>query len=345
MTLMCSRRRSVIDGEEKVRVFVTGGTGFIGTHLIQRLAQDGHELCCLVRKTSDVRLLEQVGASLITGDVTDKASVLKGMKGCDWVANLANIYDFWVPNRQIYTDVNVHGTRNVMECALEAGVSKVVHVSSSVIYGKPADCPFTEESPVGPIRFSEYAQSKYDGDLIAWELYEHKGLPLIMIYPAPVLGPRDPKASGQYIQNLIRRRMPARVFPDSILTWVHVRDVAEIVVTALEKEDNVGEKYLAGKHQLSLQEMAEMISDISGVPLPKIRLPDFLVKIGAALLTWLAKLTKKPPMLGMSVDQMRTMKEDLRFDGSKAERELGIAYAPIRTALEEAIASYEERSV
>ena len=325
-----------------MKVFVTGGTGFIGSNVIERLAQDGHELRCLVRKTSDVRLLQEVGATLITGDVTDKASMLEGMEGCDWVANLASIYEFWVANRQIYTDINVHGTRNVMECALEAGVSKVVHVSSSVIYGKPADCPFAEESPVGPIRFSEYAQSKYDGDLIAWELHEHKGLPLTMIYPAPVLGPGDPKASGQYIRNLIRRRMPVRAFPDSILTWVHVRDVAETIVRALEKEDNVGEKYLAGKHQLSLQEMTEMVGDISGVPLPRIRLPDSLVKMGAALLTWLAKLTKRPPILGMSADQMRTMKEGLRFDGSKAERELGIAYTPIRTALEEAIASYKE---
>jgi dihydroflavonol-4-reductase len=263
------------------------------------------------------------------------------MKGCDWVANLANIYDFWLPNRQAYTDVNVHGTRNVMECALEAGVSKVVHVSTSLIYGKPVDCPYTEECLVGPDRFSQYAQSKYDGDLVAWELYEKRGLPLITIHPGAVLGPGDIKASGQYIQNLIHRRMPGTVFHDSILTWVHVRDVAEAIVRALEKEDNIGQKYLLGKRQLSLQEISELISDISGVPLPGIRLPDSVVMMNAALLTWLASLTKKPPMLGMSVDQIRTMKEGFTFDGSKAERELGIAYTPIRTALEEAIASYQ----
>ena len=324
-----------------MKVFITGGTGFVGTHLIQRLAQDGHELCCLVRKTSDVRFLKKVGATLITGDVTDKASMLEGMKGCDWVANLANIYDFWVPDRRIYTDVNVHGTRNVMECVLEAGVSKVVHVSSCVIYGTPADCPFTEESPVGPVRFSEYAQSKYDGELIAWQLCERKGLPLIVIHPAAVLGPRDHKATGRYIQNQISRRVPARVFTDTVFTWVHVRDVAEIIVRALEKEGNVGEKYLAGKQQLSYQEFSEMIGDISGVPIPRLRLPDALVRFCAALLTWLAKLTKKPPMLGMSVDQIKMMGAGIRFDGSKAERELGITYTPIRTALEEAIASYE----
>jgi len=269
--------------------------------------------------------------------------MLEGMKGCDWVANLANIYEFWVPNRQIYTDINVHGTRNVMEAALEAQVSKVVHVSTSVIYGKPADCPFTEESPVGPVRFSEYAQSKYDGDLIAWELCERKGLPLIMVYPGAVLGPRDDKASGRYIQNQISRRVPARVFTETVYTWVHVRDVAEIIARALAKEGNVGEKYLAGNQRLSYQEFAEMICDVSGTPLPRLRLPNSLVRMCAAILTWLAKLTRRPPLLDMSVDQIKMMGQDLQFDGSKAELELGIAYTPIRTALEEAIASYKAR--
>jgi len=83
---------------------------------------------------------------------------------------LANLYAFWVLDDRIYRDINVVGTRNVMECALEAGVSKVVHASTNVIYGKPADCPFSEESEIGLVRFSKYAQSKYEGDLVAWEL-------------------------------------------------------------------------------------------------------------------------------------------------------------------------------
>jgi nucleoside-diphosphate-sugar epimerase len=179
-----------------MNVFITGATGFIGTHLVKRLSQTEHEMCCLVRKTSNVRVLEELGTTLVTGDVTDRDSPLEGMKGCDGVINLANIYSYWEPDKRIYTDVNVEGTRNVMEGALETGVSKVVHVSSVVTYGKPADCPFTEESPVGPVRFSEYARTKYAGDLIAWELYEKKGLPLVMIYPGAVLGPGDPKSTG-----------------------------------------------------------------------------------------------------------------------------------------------------
>jgi dihydroflavonol-4-reductase len=325
--------------EEKMKTFITGATGFIGTHLVKRLAPTEHELCCLVRKTSHIRELEEMGVTLVTGDVTDKDSLLEGMKGCDGVINLANIYSFWEPNKQVYTDVNVEGTRNVMEAALETGVSKVVHVSTAVVYGKPADCPFTEESSVGPVCFSEYAQTKYKGELIAWKLYEKKRLPLIMIYPGGVLGPGDPKATGRYIKSLIHRQMPARVLQGAISTYVHVRDVAEAIARALEKENNIGEKYLVGKYQLSLRELNEMISEISGVPLPQRRLPDSVVMVNAALLTWLADLTKKPHRL--PADGMRTMKEGFQFDGSKAERELGITYTPIRVALEEAIASYQ----
>jgi dihydroflavonol-4-reductase len=323
-----------------VKTFISGGTGFIGTHLVRRMAQTEHEMVCLARGTSDVSTLKEVGATVVRGDVTDKDSVLEGMRGCDWVANLANVYTFWEPDKRVYTKVNVEGTRNVMECALETGVEKVVHLSTMLTYGKPADVPFTEESAVGPVRFSEYAETKYQGDLVAWDLYRAKGLPVLMVYPSGVLGPGDNKASGQYLQSLVRRERPATAFHDSILTWAHVRDVAEIIVRALEKEGNIGGKYLAGKEQLSIQEMNEVTSEISGVPLPSMRLPDSVAMGMAAFATGFADLLKKPPMLGMAADQCRTMKEGFQGDGSKAERELGITYTPVRIALEEAIASY-----
>lgn len=323
-----------------MNVFITGATGFIGCHVVKRLADTEHKLICLARPTSDVSELEEQDVTIIRGDVTDKDSLLEGMKGCQWVINLANLYSFWEPDKRIFTDVNVTGTRNVMECALETGIAKVVHVSTAGIYGKPAECPFCEDNPVGPERFSEYFRTKYEGDLIAWEMHEKKGLPLLMIYPVGVLGPGDPKASGRYIQDLIHHRVPARVLEDSIFTFVHVRDVAEVIVRAAEKENNIGEKYLVGKHQLSWREINRMVSEISGVALPKMRLPDFLTMFNARFLTLVANVIKKPPLWGMAIDQIRTMKEGFVIDGSKAEKELGISYTPIRVALEEAIASY-----
>jgi dihydroflavonol-4-reductase len=324
-----------------MKIFITGATGFIGSHVVKLLVQTEHELRCLVRKSSQIKELEELSVKLITGDLTDKDSLLEGMKGCDWVLDIANVYTFWMPNKKIYTEVNVIGTRNVMESALQAGISKVVHVSTAAIYGKPSDSPFTEDSPVGPLQFSEYARTKYEGELIAWELYEKKGLPLVMIYPVAVLGPGDPKTTGQYIMNLINRKMPALVLTDAMFTFVHVRDVAEAIIRAAEKENNIGEKYLVGNHQLPFGEINKMVSEISGVPLPKLRLPDFLTTINAAFLTLVANMIKKPPLWGMSTDQIRTMKEGAIVDGSKAERELGIKYTPVRVALEEAIESYK----
>lgn len=325
-----------------MNIFITGATGFIGTQLVRRLAQTDHKLCCLVRKTSRVNELKEQGVKLAYGDVIDKDSLLQGMKGCDWVVDLANIYSFWEPNKRAYEKVNVEGTRNVMECALKAGISKVLHVSTVGIYDKPKDSPFTEESPVGAVRFSEYSRTKYQGDLVAWEFYEKKRLPLLMIYPGAVLGPGDPKATGKYIDDLINRRLPARVFEDSVITCVHVKDVAETIVRALEKQNNIGEKYLVGNNRLSFGEINQIISEISGVRLPRLSLPSFLVTLNAFFLTQVANIVKKPPFWGMSKDQIGIMKEGFRFDGTKAERELGITYTSVRVALEEAIASYRE---
>jgi len=332
-----------------MRVFITGALGFIGSHTVRRLAQDRHELVCLVRKTSNADWLRDMGAMVVIGDVMDKDSVRAAMRGCGWAVHLANLYSFWQPDPRLYAAVNIGGTRNVMECALEAGVSKVVHISTAAVYGKPADCPFTEESPVGPRRFSQYAETKHAGDLIAWELCEKKGLPLVMLYPGVVQGPGDPKFTGQYIDDYIRRRIPARGFDDAVFAYVHVRDVAEAIVRALAKEGNIGEKYLLGREQLSNREYGEWISEISGVPAPRLHFPGFLIMLTAAILTGVANLVKRPPVWAMSADRrwvisldsMRTTRQGFRFDGSKAERELGIVYTPIRTALEEAIASFQ----
>jgi dihydroflavonol-4-reductase len=240
---------------------------------------------------------------------------------------------------KLFRQVNVEGTRNVMETALEAGIKKIVHVSTVGIYGKPKDCPFTENSEVGPVRFGEYFRTKYEGDGIVWELYKSKNLPVVMVYPAAVLGAGDLKATGQYIRRIIKRQLPARVLEERVFTFVHVDDVAEVILKAAEKENNLGEKYIAGKHQMTFGEINKQVSEISGVSLPRLRMPDSIVVPSAGLLTLLADVIKKPPLWGMAVDQMRVMKEEIKADGSKAERELGISYTPIRNAIEDTIGS------
>ncbi len=264
------------------------------------------------------------------------------MRGCEWVVNLANVYSFWEPDGSVYRRVNVGGTRNVMEAALEVGVSKVAHVSTFVVWGKPDKVPFDEGTPVGPERFTKYAESKYEGDLIVWELYRQRGLPVVVLYPGGVMGPGNPKSNGQYVRDVVEGRMPGMIFEDSAPTWVHVEDVAEAIVRALEKEGNEGEKYLVGKHALAMGELTRLICEISGAPLPKVSLPDPVVMAGAKLLTKVADLSGRPPLLGMSADTMRNLEQGAVFDGSKAERELGVTYTPIRQAIEEEVASHRK---
>ncbi len=327
-----------------MKMFITGATGFIGTHLLKRLSQTSHQLYCLARKNSNTQHLKEAGATIVPGDVTDKRSLLEGMKGCDWVVNLANIYTFWEPNRRIYTDVNIAGTRNVMESALENRISKVLHVSTVLIYGKPADIPFTGQSEVGPARFSEYARTKYEGDLIAWELFNKKKLPLVVVYPGMVVGPGNPKYGAQLVRNLVERRMPVLAFADRTNFMAYVGDVADVIVRALVKEGNLGEKYLVGQ-QISMGDFYQMISEISKVPLPRFSLPNSLTVINGQFMTFIANLTKKQPMWGLAIDALRTANNDVKGDGSKVERELGISYTPIRVALEEEIAFYRRGSL
>ena len=327
-----------------MKVFITGGTGFIGKQLVRRMTETKHEIYCLARKTSNTAELEKLGAKIVFGDVQDKESLRKGMQGCDWLLNLANLYSFWEPAKSVYRNVNVIGTQNVLECALQAGLSKVVHVSTVAIYGKPSKLPFSEESIPGPVRFSEYAQTKYEGDLIAWKLFKEKKLPLVMIFPAAVLGSGDISMAGQSINRLIHKKLPARVFKKQIITYVHVNDVADAILKAAERPDNIGEKYIIGNDRLSFDEFYNMISEVSGVSKPLLVMPDWLTMINARILTAIADITKQPPLWGLSVDAMATFNEGFKADGSKAQRELGITYTPVRKAVEEEIAWYKNSS-
>lgn len=327
-----------------MRVFVTGATGFVGSAVIPKLAASGHQLRCLVRASSLTTGLDRAGAELVRGDVTVRESLAPAMAGCDSVVHLANLYSLWEPDPRLYTTVNIDGTRNVMEAALESRVPKVVHISTVLVYGKPAEIPFSEETPPGSEQFSEYARTKAEGDRIAWGLHCERGLPLVVLYPAGILGPGDDKFTGQVIRNLVSGKMPATMLDDAVLTYVHVDDVAAGIVRAMEKQDNIGEKYILGTNQLSMREFFEIVCDCSGTAVPRLRIPDWLAMPTARLLTLLADLTNRPPLWGMAVDAVRMGIEGVQADGTKAERELGISYTPVRQALEECIRSLGERT-
>lgn len=326
-----------------MKVFVTGATGFIGKHLVKRLVREGHQVVCLVRQSSRSEFLRTLGVERVFGDVNDRGALLSGMAGCDWLFHLANLYSMWEPDRSRFQRVNVEGTRLVMESALACRVAKVVYVSTVAVYGKPARAPFFEEDAPGPELFSDYARTKAAADQIAWQLYHDQGLPITVLYPGIVLGAGDDKASGHYIQDIIRKRVPSTIFHHSWATYVYVEDVVDALLSAAQNPAGTGQKYLIGRHSLDGRAYARLISEVSGVALPLFRFPDWLVMAAAYLLTGVSAVTRRPPLWGLSIDAGHTLKNGFLCDGSKAERELGVHYTDIRTALAEAIESYREQ--
>jgi dihydroflavonol-4-reductase len=321
-----------------MRIFITGSAGFIGTRLVRFLSGTNHKLYCFDKKPSNNKLLEASGAKIITGDINDKKCLLQEMRGCDWLVHLASSFEFWVPDQQVYRDANVDGVRNVMEVALEVGIRKVVHVSTAAVFGN-APWPISEESQYGDYRPSRYAQTKFEGEMIAWRMYEEKGLPLVVIYPSTVIGANDPKAAGRYIETLALGRMPIQVLVNTVFPFVHVKDVCKAIIRSLEKRGNIGEKYLVSAANMTFGDMNRIICEITGNKVPTLRLPDAMTVACAHFLTGISRIIKTPPPLDLSVDQIALMKLGSQLDGSKAERELGLVYTPIYEALSEAVAS------
>jgi dihydroflavonol-4-reductase len=321
-----------------MKVFVTGATGFIGARLVECLSDTEHQVVCLARSTSVLERLQALPVSITIGDIRDAHFLVGAMRGCDWLVHLASSFEFWVPDRRVYREVNVEGVRNVMQSALQAHISKVIHVSTAAVYGN-APWPITEDTPFGTYRASEYAQTKFDGDMIAWRMYEEQGLPLVVIYPSAVIGPNDPKAAGRYLKNFALGRMPAQVLVDTPFPWVHVDDVCQAIHHALEKQDNIGEKYIVSACNMTFGEMNHLICEEAASRLPFVRLPEAMTVAGAKVLTAISGVTRRRPLLDLSVDQIDLMRLGYQLDGSKAERELGLVYTPIREAVAQAVAS------
>jgi dihydroflavonol-4-reductase len=319
------------------KVALTGATGFVGRHVAQLLAQRGHRVRCLVREQSNTQFLEDPGAhfEFINGDVLEPRSLEAFCEGTDWLIHCAGYRDFWHRSREFYFDLNFRGAENVMRAALSAKVEKVVHASTPLAYGTPSEMPFDEDSPAGP-QHSDYARSKYLGDCAAWRLFEEKGLPLTIVYLAAVIGAGDPRPTME-VRHFAEGKIPALVGANTTFIYVHVRDATLAIVRAAEHPNSVGQRYLVGGERATTREYFQIISDLTGVPLPRFNVPDAVILPLARLLTAIARRTgRRPPV---SADIIRTtLAGSLLFDGSKAERELGIHYTPLRTALAEAVA-------
>ena len=319
-----------------MKAFVTGGTGFIGASIIRELLKDGCEVRALARPGSDRRNLEGLDIEIWEGDLSDRGSLIAGLSGCQTLFHAAADYRLWTRSPATMYEVNVGGTRTVLAAALAAGVEKVVYTSSVGTLGNPGDgTPGNERTPVDFSQMvGDYKKSKFLAERAAEEFLA-KGLPLVIVNPSTPVGPRDikPTPTGKIIVDFLNRKMPA--YLDTGLNLLDVETCARGHVLAAQK-GRVGEKYILGNENLTLAAIFAMLSGITGLKAPLIRLPYHPILWAAYANQALSALTGNEPLIPLAGVQMAA--KFMYFDPGKAVAELGLPLTPVRESLERAVA-------
>jgi dihydroflavonol-4-reductase len=316
---------------------ITGATGFVGSAVARVLARRGHALRLMTRASSDRRNLEGVDAEIVTGDLTDPASLARAAAGCQYVVHVAADYRFWVPMPAEMMRANVDGAVAMIRAAADAGAERIVHCSSVAALGQIGDgTPADEATPTNEADFvGVYKRSKYRAERAVLELAARESLPVVVVNPAAPVGPRDikPTPTGKMVLDTAAGRVPAYI--DTGLNIVHVDDVAEGHALALER-GRIGERYVLGGENLLLKDVLALIASVAGRRAPKIQLPEALIWPIAWAMEKTAPLTGVIPL--MTRDHLKMARKKMFYSSAKAEAELGYKARPAREAVEDAVA-------
>jgi dihydroflavonol-4-reductase len=318
-----------------MRVFVTGGTGFVGAHVIRKLVERGDDVVALVRPTSDRSLIVHLPVKFAIGDITDPTTLTGPMRGAEEAYHVAADYRLWARDpREIYR-ANVDGTRNVLEAAARCGVAKVVYTSTVGCLGIPPDgSPGDEDTPVTRSDLvGHYKKSKYDAEQIALD-YARRGLPVVIVNPSTPVGPGDikPTPTGRIIVDFLQGRM--RAYVDTGLNLIAVEDVAQGHLLAASK-GRVGERYILGNRNMTLKEILDTLADVTGIASPSVRIPHWVAIAAAAAGTAAGRVLGREPGIPLEAALMSTKR--MFFSPAKAVRELGLPRSPVEDALERAV--------
>lgn len=314
-----------------MRVFLTGGTGFIGRPLAQKLLSRGWEVVALVRRPDSVQAvaLSAMGATCVTGDVTDRESMRAGMTGGDIVIHNAAWYELGVEKsaQQQMQAINVGGTDNVLGLALELGIPRTVYVSSVVYYGDTGRTAQEETYQRQTPYYTYYEQSKSEAHHLALA-YQERGLPLTIICPAHVVGPNDHSPYGFYQRLYVNKLLPPFAWaPDTIHSPVHVNDVAEGIALAAEK-GRLGQTYNLAGDQTTLRELFAIWSDHPGGRKVRFFLPIWLASPMFGMLEPFERRMGLPAFISREV--VEGSRVCFSCSSAKAQAELGWSYTPAR---------------
>ena len=324
-----------------MKALVTGGTGFVGSHVVRRLLARGQEVRCVVRRTSRLDNLQGLPVEFTLADLRDLATLRQAANGCRVVYHCAADYRLWCNDSSEMYASNVEGTRNVMQAAFDEGIQRVVYTSTVGCLGLNSDGnPANEETPVelGEM-IGHYKRSKFLAEREA-ESWVRRGLPVVIASPSAPVGDLDikPTPTGKMIIDFLSGKMFGYV--DTGLNLIDVRDVAEGHVLAAEK-GRVGEKYILGNSNLTLKEILDLMSKLTGMPSPTRQFPHWVAEAYARLENfWSGRIARREP--SVPLDGVKLSRHKMWFDASKAVRELGLPQSSIENALERAIKWFEE---
>ncbi|PYV38004.1 MAG: NAD-dependent dehydratase [Acidobacteria bacterium] len=319
-----------------MKVLVTGGTGFVGSHLVRHLLAHGDEVVCLVRPTSRLDNLQGLTVKLARGDLSHPETLRSALEGCHTVYHCAADYRLWCKDPERMHATNVEGTRNVLQAAFEARVERVVYTSTVGCLGlEPDGSPANEttlvnfEKLIGP-----YKRSKFLAEREA-ENWFRRGLPVVIVNPSTPVGELDikPTPTGKMIVGFLRGKMFGYV--ETGMNLVDVRDVAEGHILAAKK-GMVGEKYILGHSNLTLKQIFDLLSKLTGIPSPTKQIPHWMAETYARLENyWSDKIRHREPFVPL--EGAKLARHKMWFDASKAVNELGLPQTSIEEALRRAV--------
>ena len=305
-----------------MKVFVTGGTGFIGGAVVRQLRGRGDEVVCLVRSPAKATAVVELGCETVAGDLSDVEAIRKGMEGCDAVIHAAAIYEVGIPvsQRQAMRDANVGGTERVLGAARDAKIPKVVYVSTVGVFGNTAGKVVDEtyEHPAKDFT-SCYEETKWEAHQVAKRLIA-EGLPCVIVQPGGVYGPGDTSSIGELLNQFLAGKMPLMPFPELGICLSHVEDIAAGILLGLDK-GKPGEAYVISGPATTVREAIGVVAGVSGKKAPKRAIPVPLMKAMIPIGPLVGKLMGQPPNLR----ELISSADGVTFWASyeKAKRELG----------------------
>jgi dihydroflavonol-4-reductase len=324
-----------------MKVLITGSSGFIGAAVTRAVVANGDEVRVLVRSTSNLKNLEGLRVETVQGDLQDPLSLKKAIAGCEGLYHVAAHYALWDQDPSTFYAINVEGTKNLLCAARESGVQRIVYTSTIGAIGLPDKGGFGNENlfPTLTQLAGDYKRSKFLAEQEVLRMAQD-GLPVVIVNPTAPVGVRDvkPTPTGQIIVDFLRGRMLAYI--ETGMNLVDVDDVAIGHVRAMER-GRLGERYILGNQNLTLKEVCQILSRLTGVPAPRLRLPWRLVLPMAHLNHWIANLvTHRPPRIPL--EGVRMAKYHMHYDCTKARQELALPQTPVETALKKSVGWFRQ---